>query len=186
MLIEDGKGRGYSSFVNSSNRLGVEATINSRSHHINHVQQQYYTLRINATATAADDCIGYMKNNDPVDMLIDCFYLYSTTATILTVKVGDLGTPASPTAIVPTNCNAGSGNVADGFFYQGVELDAGGVLSGGNIVITHDVDGTTFGKCLILPFTLILPKNKVATFYTNQNSTPTFIEVGFGYHPKID
>ena len=182
MIIKDGRGRGYTALVNSDNRVGTTAVTDSRAHHINHIESEYYTLTINQQATAADDCIGYVQNTDEKDLSIDSIYLYSASGTLLTVNFGDTGTPNSPTTITPVNCNAGAGNLADATCYQGADLDNGGSsLSGGSAVINwHAPAGE--GKLLDFTPSLIIPKNLTATFWVNQNTASVVVELGMGFH----
>jgi len=182
VIIKDGKGRGYTALVNSDNRLGISAVIDNRAHHVNHIDKEYYTLTINQQATAANDCIGYIKNDNDTDLVIDSIYLYSAAGTLLTINTNDTGTPNSPTTITPVNCNAGAGNTADATCYQGADLDNGGSsLSGGSAVLNwHAPAGE--GRLLDFTSSIIMPKNTTATFWVNQNTASVVVGLGMGFH----
>jgi hypothetical protein len=169
--------------VSDNGRALVDSSIVNKSHIINHYCAECYALIINQQATAANDCIGYMKNTSTTDLVINKAILYSTTASIVTIKIGDTGTPSSTTVITPVNCNAGSGNDADGTFYKGAELDAGSALTGGSdlhyVRCKASEEGVAEFKSGI-----IIPKNKVATFYVNHNSSAVVLELWFDYHNK--
>lgn len=171
--------------VTDEGKLTTEATCVPQSHYVNHHEEEYYTLTISQQATAADDCIGYIKNNGGKDLVLESFYLYSTTATLLTVKVGDAGTPNSPTVITPVNCHAGSGNAAEGTFYKGADLDNAGANLAGGVDVLPSLSCEA-GKGVWYEFlpTIILPKNKTATFYVNHNTSAVIIVVGMNYHSE--
>ena len=182
MILKDGKGRGYSAEVNSDNRLNVTAIVDRRAHHVNHLDQEYYTLTINQQSTAADDCIGYIKNTSDNHMSIDSLYLYSASGTLLTVNLGDTGTPNSPTTITPVNCNAGAGNLADATCYKGADLDNAGSSLAGGLAVIHLHTPAGEGRLLESLPSLIVPKNLTATFWVNQNGAAVIIDVGMGFH----
>jgi len=176
--ITGGTGNGYAAEVNAENRLATNSVCQSAVHHINHHEGKYFTLTITSQATAADDCIGYVQNDDDDDLVISHVYLYCSASTLLSVKGFDIGTPVGGTAIYPVNCNFGSGNAADGTFQRGNDITG---LSGGSTVVnlfTAENEGT------LLDFSpyLIVPKNKTCTFYVDQNSASATIGLGFGFH----
>ncbi len=168
-------------YVNKEHMLLVTSVTQPSNEHINGDEGEYYSVIIDKTATAADDCIGYCKNLSDQDLIIDSVSIYSATATAMTIKLGDTGTANAPTTLTPVNMHAGSGNAADATWYEGVELDMGGALAGGSLlgpiraVVTTQRDYTyTAG--------VIVPKNQVATFYVDQNANAVQICVYFGFH----
>lgn len=168
--------------VSENGRAAVDACSMHKSHFVNHFCEECYTLIISQQATAANDCIGYIKNTSATDLVINEARLYSTAASTITVTVDDTGTPNSPTTITPVNCNVGSGNDADGTFYKGADLDDGN-LTGGNDLHYVRCKASEEG---IREFKsgIIVPKNKTVTFYVSQNSAAVVLEIEFDYHDK--
>ena len=182
--IIDGQGGGNQAGVTEENRLKTDTISETLAHHVNKHESDYYTLTISQQATAADDCIGYIKNTDDKDLHINSVYLYSTAATLLTIKLSDEGTPDTPTTLTPVNCHAGSNKTASGTFNQGAELDKSSALRSGSTALNWYQDSATSGHGELLDFypMLIIPKNSTCTFYVNQNSAAVVVGLGMFYH----
>jgi len=180
-FIRDGSGSGFLAEVDSENRLRVRSDSIRFATHVNETEGEYYTLTISNTATAADDCIGYVKNTASKDLHIESIFLFSAAATLLSIKLKDTGTPDTPATLTPVNCNSGSNNEADGTFYSGVELDKAGALSGG-VTVLNWYTGASDGKLLDFFPHVIVVSNGVATFYVNQNTQAVIIGLGMYYH----
>ena len=111
--IRDGLGRGYLAGVNSENRLITESITYSGEHHANHDEGQAFNMVFDTTPTAAGDCFLYMKNSNPIDIVIEGLWLRVASAEQITMEFGNTGTPGGTTSsIIPTNLNAGANNVA--------------------------------------------------------------------------
>lgn len=176
-VIEDGKGTGKKAVVTASNLLGVISVNNTLDHHINHVDKKYYTLTINKKAGAVNNCIGYVKNTDTIDLNINTIYLYSPEATVIAISIVT-GTPSGGTAIVPVNSNLGSSNIADGIFEEGTAITG---LTRGSTLINWACEAGT-GRLLDYHPSFIIPTNLSIGFYTSQAATITIIGLGMNYH----
>ena len=185
-IIEGGKGNGYSAGVNSENQLLTSAITQSIEHHVNTSEGEAYSLPIQVSADAADDCVFYLKNNNDKPITIEglTFAVHTATANdSVYFKLGDSGTRDAATDVVPVNLNTGSGNKATGDFETGVHLNDG-TLDGGTeferlLITGTEKDSGNFN----FPQDVIVPKNGVFTIYIGGSGTGQyFMTVNFHYH----
>lgn len=180
MIINDGTGSGYDAQVDSSNRLRVFSTTVTAEHHAAHNRGQAYQLVISQSPTAADDCIFYIQNTSDEDLVIEGMKIGVINCTAddsIYFKLGDSGTRDSATALTPVNVNAGSGNVADGTFEKGADLDGGAAtLTGGTEFDRIVFAGVTDSSSQNYNFEMdvILPKNRVLTGWVGGSATGTY------------
>ena len=155
--------------VDDENRLSTYSTSVSMEHHVNKDEGLAFSWYFSTTATAADDCIFYLKNNDGKDLVLEGMDLYVTTDAVVYAKLGGSGTYATATtAVVGANLNAGSGNVADVTAGKHTDIEgAGSTFSGGTEVGRWTyTDGTSYDTHHInFPMDLIVPKNQIFTFW---------------------
>lgn len=178
MRIEDGTGEGFAAKVNEENQLLTECvTVTAESHTNRHEAEAYHVLFDN-TPDGAGDCFFYMKNLDDIDIIIEGVWFRVASTEKVQIKLGDVGTLIGGTTITPVNCNAGSGNVADGTFCHSSDMTG---LSGGNIVETYWL-GSTESKHYNFEQDIVLPKNSVYTMYAVTGDVPVSGTVVFNYH----
>ncbi len=185
MKIQDGRGTGEMLGITDEGRLMGQVVSTTVAHHTNHHEGEYYTLTIQQTATSPNYCIGYMKNDNTVDMIVESIYLYCAGSALVTIKGNDTGTPATATTLTPANCNLGSANAAQGTFYKGAHLGSGD-LAGGTDLLNWYTSGSNMSPLLLFHPGVIVPKNKTVTFYVGQSSASVIIGVGFYYHEPED
>ena len=155
--------------VDDENRLRTRGTSESMEHHVNKDEGQAYSWYWSTTATAADDCMFYLKNNDNKDLVLEGMDLYVTTDAVVYTKIGGSGTYATATtAVTGTNLNAGSGNVADVTAGYAADIEgAGSTFSGGTEFARWTyTDGTSYDTHHVnFPMDIIIPKNQIFTFW---------------------
>jgi len=184
MIIQGGRGTGWSAGVNEENRLITEAVNTSAEHHVNH----YSRLSFNSvfeitTENVATRCFYYLKNSDDTDISVEGLTIALDKATEITVELGNIGDPDSGTAVTPVNLNVGSGNVADGTFEVGEDLgNAGATLTGGatceRYVYTAALQSTT----LNFEQDIIVRKNSVLTLWSSVAQVKVQGTLIFNYH----
>lgn len=162
MKIEDGHGTGSKVQVNTEGCLCTKAITIPFGQHINSEHQEAYSVIINKTPTAANDCFFYIKNNSDTNLYICSLTASAATDETIQMKVKDTGTPAGTTVNTPVNRNIGSGKVADVTCYDGVDITG---LSGGSIIEQFEFDGNTGSKKFRYDSCIIIPKNHVLTLY---------------------
>lgn len=120
MIIQDGKGTGRSAEVNLANQLETRAVVQNRSEWECHNNSAAYVMYFSQAAAngAANEVLGYIKNDSDDDLIIDEIGLHITAANIVYVSKVTGTAAGSPTTLVPTNCNLGSGKTATGTFYK--------------------------------------------------------------------
>ena len=155
--------------VTDENRLSMEGVAYSEEHHANQHEGVAYTWYFSTTATAADDCIFYLKNNADKDLVLEGMDLYVTTDAVVYAKIGGSGTYATATtAVTGANLNAGSGNVADVTAGYAADIEGvGSTFTGGTEVGRWTyTDGTSYDTHHInFPMDLVIPKNQIFTFW---------------------
>lgn len=181
LIIEGGKGNGYSVGVNEDNRLLVEAVSSSVEHNANHSKGKAFNLLFSATPTNSTNPFLYVKNTSEDDMIIAGFTLHFVASEWLDIKLGDTGTPTGGTTITPANLNSGSGVGADGTFENAVAITA---LSGGTTVqrIYHltSAGSTDYN----FEQDIVLKKNGVFTMYAETGGAAASGVLIFNYHKQ--
>ena len=167
MLIDDGKGRGYKAAVSSENKLEVCSIVRSIDLHCNQTNGESYSILVSKTPAGAGDCFLYLKNDDTRDIIISSVKLYAATTETITIKLGDIGTPANGTANTPANRKAGCGNVADMTCEDGTDITG---LSGGTSAEAIVVKGGETSMRYAWLSGLVIPKNHTLTMYASAGS----------------
>jgi hypothetical protein len=162
MIIEGGTGNGYKTGVNEENMLLVRSVISNLEFHANSHEQEAYSVQFAYTPTGAGDCFGYIKNNSDDDMVVSAIIMYCASDETFSIKLGDEGTAAGGATVTPVNRNAGSGNLADVTAEGAVDITG---LSGGSVVAGLFVKGGETSTKIEIKSGLIIPKNKMISFY---------------------
>jgi hypothetical protein len=164
--------------------LRTYAVNESEQLHVNEVEEEAYTMDIDGVQTdGANYWLAVIKNTSDSDMIITSitgFVPSFSNTQIYEAYVGSTFTYASNgTAVVPTNCNAGSGHSATGEFY----VNDGG----GNI--TTIVAGSIVGRFIFTTTATkweklsgwIIPKNGTFMLWSNLAEKLTGY-ISFYYH----
>jgi hypothetical protein len=187
--IESGIGNGKIAGVTTENRVMADCISSSIEHHVNHRYGEAYNIVFNQSPTAANDCIFYMKNTSDTDLVIEGITLGFKNATAVDlefyIKLGDTGTRNSSTDIVPANLNAGSGNIADGDFEKGADLDGGTATLAGGVEVNRymfanvqDQISTYFN----FQQDIILPRNQTLTLWASDADATYYVILHMNYH----
>ena len=162
MIIEDGHGTGNKVQVNNEGCMCAKCVTIPFGMHINNEKQEAYSVIIEKTPTAADDCFFYIINNSDLDMYVCTLTASAATDETIQINIKDTGTPAGTADNIPVNRNAGSGKLADVAAYDGVDITG---LSGGSVIEQFDIDGATGSKTFRYESCIIIPKNQTFTLY---------------------
>ena len=162
MIIQDGKGRGFSASVGGDNKLDVCAVTRTVDLFCNQGDETSYSLLINQTPAGANDCFCHIKNNDDMDMVVSSVKLYTVSTEIIALKLNDSGSPVGGSDASLVNRNAGSGNVAEVTVKVGNDITG---LSGGDEVEALPIKGGETAPRYEWLSGLIIPKNHVLTFW---------------------
>jgi len=169
--------------VSEENRLQTESIRMTTAEHTNKDEKEAYYLEFEQSPTANDDCIVYILNESEKDLIVNAILLQVSAACDVYIKLKDTGTRNSPTSLIPTNGNAGSGNIADGTFEYGADLDGGAAtLSGGSIVASFRFIAATNSTVYAPPADWILPKNTSMTIWCSSSAATVKGNVLFYYH----
>jgi len=177
LQIEDPR-NGKTVGVTNSNMIKSSSISANIVHYNNHAVGKTFTMKIDVTPSGANQCFAYMKNTSDDDIVIDSFVLSCPTDENVQVKLGDNGTAAAGTDIVPVNMNAGSGHLADGIFETGVDITG---LNGGSTVINLFINGGESSRVFSPSSSIIIPKNKTMTLYAVAGSIALNIGILFSY-----
>ena len=182
--IEDGQGSGKVVGVTEENRLKASCVTSTLEHEINHHDEQCYSVGVSISPTAGAStpvCILYVKNNSNTNMIIsENMFTVDTTNVTVSLKFGDVGTPANTTAGSAVNRNAGSGNIPDCTIYVGADSSGITGLSGGNNVSVIKVIAGNESRYFEGVSGFIVPKNQVYTIWASGDCTG--LKVGSGIH----
>ena len=193
MLIDDGKGTGHKAAVDNENMLKVHSVSQTVEHHVNEEHGNAYHCVFSQSPPAADDCIFYMINNsDDHDLVVEGVCLGFKNADgddpEIYLEISNTGTRNNATALTPTNCNAGSGQAADGTFEKGADLDGGAAtLTGGTVIERYLFANVQNQNSTLFNFEqdIILPKNKTLTIWANDAQATYYVTVILNFHmPK--
>jgi len=169
--------------VTSGNRLGTSSVGTLIEHNVNHIAEQFYSLPVTVTPTAALDCFAYITNNSDEDLIITGFNVDVPTDERVIVKFHDIGTASGGATVTAVNRNAGSGNLADITAEYGVDITG---FSGGAIVGGFFVQGGESTSQIDIISDLIVPKNKTVTFYVQNGAIEIRLGVAFYFHVSGD
>ena len=179
MFLEDGAGTGYKAGVTNENMLRTSAITSAFEYHINEDEHESYSAMFSFALSGTNKCIGYIKNNNVLNLVVSEWMVAASVDTIITFKFGDSGTPGdSPATVTPVSRNAGSGTEAQVTAYLASSA-ANGIsgLSGGSIVVGMQVRAVSPSQYYSALSGLILPKNKILTIYS---SAAAAIQCGMG------
>ena len=179
MKIEGGTGNGYAAKVTSENRLTVEAVTLTAEAHTNQMEGEAYHALFSEKANNASSLLFFTKNTSESDMVIEGLHVYSDAAGKLTIKLNDTGTPSGTTTVLPTNCNAGSGNVADILAYSGTSILG---LSGGVEVLNLRTSAAGKTEYYNFEVDMIVPKNKTFSIYSGVSAITYEVAVVLYFH----
>ena len=112
MLIEDGKGTGRKAQVNSDNQLTTFSVVETEFLSVNVNDEMAFVWDFPAYNYAAADTVMWLRNDSNLDLHIHHIYLYSDTATVLSLHKPSNVTPAG-TLITGCNINLTSGTIAE-------------------------------------------------------------------------
>ena len=120
--IEDGTGSGNKAQVDDENRLHVSSVTLVEEHHVNEDEGEAYTMDIDGIQTdGVDYWLAIIKNTADKDLHITSVTLwvsaFSNTQILEALLGGTFVYATNGTAVIPRNCNAGSGKTATGDFY---------------------------------------------------------------------
>jgi len=179
LILEDGKGTGNTAQIKKDNRLAVHSVSATIEHYVNHGEGQSYTAGFSVTPTGAGDCFGYIINNNDIDLIVSTFMVNVASDETIIVKLGDTGTPVGGADITAVNRNAGSGNVADITAQSGVDITG---FSGGSVVASFFVKGGDSSKQIEILSSLIIPKNKIISFYASSGAIAIMLGISAYFH----
>ena len=159
MIIDDGKGNGYSAEVDSQQRLSTKAITEPEALHATEIGDGYNINTGNITFSAAGSML-YILNNEDRDLIIETVVIGIGTGT--TSDMGELTITRDDTAgdlitdqtAVPINQNRnfGSNKTLSATVYKG---KSGGTATGGDDVI-YAYTGTN--TRVALDINLVVPK----------------------------
>jgi len=112
LVLDDGKGRGYSSSVSESLRLNVSSKSNPRIFYISRDDGLAFVANSTDTSADAGDYIFYIKNTSTTrDLYVERFEYHSANAALW--KLWEVTGTASGTSVTASNLNLGSGISAE-------------------------------------------------------------------------
>ena len=180
MIIESGDENSYKAKVDNEGRLRTLAITESLEHHVNAEEGAAFHLLFEEAATAINDVILYIKNSDSRDLIIEGLQLMvNSPYTRLDMYIGDTGTPSGTTTLTPINCNAGSGNAADGNFYGGTDITG---LTAGSLVHKQWISGASNTDNYNFELDVVIPKNQVFTIRSQRAGVYIVGTVPFYFH----
>jgi len=171
---------GQAADVTSEKMLKALCVSETLEGHTNRGHGQAFTWQFSTAATAADDCIFYIKNTDDLPMILEGLDLYVSNDCDVYLKLGGSGTTAAGTVVTGVPLNAGSGEVADVTCLYSEDVESGGTFTGaiecnrycyesGTVVDTHNIN---------FPMDIVIPKNQVFSIWTD---TPSVVITGTLY-----
>lgn len=113
LIIEDGKGRGFSVSVSESNRLNVSAKIAHRSYYVSRDRRQAFAITSIDADAVAGDFILYIKNISSTKLLFVNDVHVSAVQSVLWKLWTVTGTAAGSSALTPANFHSGAGITAE-------------------------------------------------------------------------
>ena len=171
--------------VNEEGMAKACCVYQSQAQHTNVTHEEMFTMLIDETPAAIDDCIAYIQNGKDVDMIIDSIDIPDVGADMmLYIQLGDSGSRNAAGNVIPVNLNSGSGITANGnsIFETGVDLDGGAAtLAGG--AESHRIKALAAGEHVHYDFPgkIILQKNQTLTLWGDVSNT-VLAFISFHYH----
>ena len=123
------------------------------------------------------------KHYVTTDMILEGIWFSVTGACEIYMQVDNgLGTRNAATALLPVNCNVGSGNLAEGIFEGGNDLDGGAAtLAAGNEIERYLFTAATPSTHYNFEQDIIVPENYTFTLWSSAIVTINATLV-FNYH----
>jgi len=118
MIIQDGKGTGYSAAVNGENMLRTIAVTEPSFLHHNQEEGDAYVWDFPGYDYDAADTIMFLRNDSNTPLYINHIYLYSDTASKVQLHLPSSPSAAAGTEVTGVNLKLQSGNVAEATAYQ--------------------------------------------------------------------
>lgn len=163
MIIEDGHGTGVAVGVCNEGYLKVDSVGIPYAFHVNKDHKEAYSIIVEKTPTAAGDCFFYIQNNSEINMIgVDITLAVDTTAEIIELWGGVVGTPGGTTVNTPINLNLGSGKKADVTCYDGVDITG---LVGGGKAFEFRIEPDKSSQVYKTDTYVIMPKNSTFALY---------------------
>jgi len=122
-IIEDGTGAGYTTKVDSNNRLYVTAITQTAEHFSNTINGQAYHIVVEETATGTNDVIFYLQNTSVENnLIIEGFDYRVASAETLEVYRNPTGTTVGGTTVLPVNANTSSAKTLSATVESGSDI----------------------------------------------------------------
>lgn len=186
MLIEDGRGTGYTAGVNTENRLRTIAITESIAQHANNDEGDAYTLfspilsdNQNPSADQLSPCIFYIKNTSESNLIITDVRMWAEENEYIDIYINQTGTPVGGNAATPVNMNLNSGKQAAGIFLGAARITG---MSGGTLFDRLRVPADNADHPFMWASAIIIPKNNVLTVYAGNSGILTETSISFYYH----
>jgi len=179
-IIEDGLGSGKKAGVNDENRFMVHAITESLEYHTNSIEEKAYHLLFQVTPVA-EACFVYVKNDNHADIIIKGIQLRTGGDEIIEVHMHAIGTPLGGTETTPVNCNAGTGNDAQGVFLTGSDITG---LTINNPIERFYIKGDAGSKYFNFNQDLIIPPNQSITIHAVTGGIEVDGTLVFFFHSK--
>jgi len=112
MLINDGKGRGYSAEVNELNQMLTRSIVEYRPAYISHSVGRAFLVNAIDAGPVAGEYTLWLKNDSTTPIVINTIFTSNVDANVVWKLHTVTGTGATAAAIVPINLNLSSGNDA--------------------------------------------------------------------------
>jgi hypothetical protein len=154
--IIDGRGRGHVGGINSAHQFLINGVTTSAEHYTNLVFQDSYNMIFNVTPSAGGMFL-HLQNHSDNEIICEGYSIYSPSDEIITILIGNTGTPIGGTDVVPANLTAGSGNIADGVFQIGNNITG---MSGGVLIAPYHIAGSNDSKFRNFDADVVIPKNQ--------------------------
>lgn len=151
------------------------ATSESEAQHANEDHEQMFTMKIDVTPTAIDDCVAFIQNGNEEDIVIDCLEIVDVGADMqIYIQLGDKGDRNAAAVATPTNLNSGSAVSANGksVFETGVDLDGGAAtIAGGAESHRYKALAAESHRAHDICGKIILKKNQTLTLWATVSDT---------------
>jgi len=138
MQIEDGKGSGLRALVDTENRLGVKAHMQTLVSHVSEDEGQAYSFTTTDAGPGAGEYTFYLQNDsDSMNLVVAKILCASVDADVQWILHEMTGIAAGAGVVTGKNLNLSSGNAADATSRGG----AGGVTTAATAGIIASFNG---------------------------------------------
>lgn len=182
--IQNGNGPKRYANVDAAFRLEAHSTTVTEGEYINEHDQEAYVVYSDVTPTGASDIFFSLENthNDKF-MVLDWYRAWTASAAeAIDVLLGGSGTLSGTTELTPVNSFVNSSNVAQGNFYEGVDITG---ISGAKVYDRLRISGD--GKDVVddFPGKIIVPRSGLVCFRVVNGSIPLEFTIAFHYIDKV-